>query len=69
MDKKDKLPPLTPAEINDAIEAANGLIEKFAPHLAESAHLINSVGALRTVVMCLGNHMEAAKPAAVPAAQ
>ena len=62
----EKLPLLTADNINGDITAIEALIGKYAPHLSESAHLINSVGALRQAAHCLENHLDAAAKPAPP---
>ena len=64
-----KIEPLTPEQINDLISKSQVLLAEIAPHLAEGAHLITAIGAVRTTVANLENHIgaltaKAAKPTA-----
>ncbi|MEI6193400.1 MAG: hypothetical protein WCS42_03625 [Verrucomicrobiota bacterium] len=64
-----KMEPLTPEQIQEVIAKAGALIESLEPHLAEGAHLITALGAVRTTVANLENHIgaltaKAAQPAA-----
>lgn len=51
-----EIQPLTPEGVTELIGHAGALIEKLEPHLAEGAHLITSLGAVRTVIANLENH-------------
>ena len=64
MSEKSEIKPLTPAEYQGDIATLETLIAKYEPHVAQGAHLITSVGAIRTVVANLQNHIHALNQAA-----
>jgi hypothetical protein len=68
MATKTEIIPLAETDINELIADADALLKKLEPHLAEGAHLITSLGAVRTVVANLENHIGALKTKAAKAA-
>jgi len=64
MNTTEKTIPTTADDINGDISSLNAIIDRLKPHLPESAHLVNSVGAMRTAVACLENHLDFSAKAA-----
>ena len=64
-----ELSPLTAADYHGDIETLDALIKKYEPHFAQGAHLITAVGALRTTVATIENHIAAIAAKAEKAAE
>ena len=69
MSKKTEIAKLTAEDIAGHVKDIAAKIEQLEPHLAEGAHLITGIGALRTAVACFGHHAEVVNQPAAPAAE
>ena len=54
---KKEITPLNGEDLAKHITDLNAKIAELEPHLAEGAHLITGLGAIRTSIACLENHV------------